>query len=89
MPMWVQVPSDAREGIGFQELELQDVVNHLMWVLGTELWASERLACALFLRVGGDRVALCSSGCPGTHYIDQADLQLKEICLPPPSERWD
>lgn len=26
------------------ELELQGVVNHLMWVLGTELWSSERAA---------------------------------------------
>lgn len=26
-------------------------------------------------------VSLCSSGCPGTHYIDQVNLKLTEICL--------
>jgi hypothetical protein len=32
----------------------------------------------LFLRVGcQDRVSLCSPGCPGTHSIDQAGLELR------------
>jgi hypothetical protein len=25
-----------------------------------------------------DRVSLCSPGCPGTHFVDQADLELRE-----------
>jgi hypothetical protein len=25
---------------------------------------------------------LCSPGCPGTHFVDQAGLELTEICLP-------
>jgi hypothetical protein len=25
----------------------------------------------------GDRVSLCSPGCPGTHSVDQADLKLR------------
>lgn len=29
-------------------------------------------------------VSLGSSGCPGTHYIDQVDLEFTEIHLPPP-----
>ena len=29
-----------------------------------------------------DRVSLCSPGCPGTHSVDQAGLELTEICLP-------
>jgi hypothetical protein len=33
-----------------------------------------------------DRVSLCSSGCPGTHSVDQAVL---EICLPLPRKCWD
>lgn len=30
------MPAEAREGIGYLELELQMIVSHLMWVLGTE-----------------------------------------------------
>jgi hypothetical protein len=30
--------------------------------------------CFLFF---GDRVSLCSSGCPGTHFVDQAGLELR------------
>jgi hypothetical protein len=30
--------------------------------------------CFLFFR---DRVSLCSPGCPGTHFVDQADLELR------------
>jgi len=29
-----------------------------------------------------DRVSLSSPGCPGTHSVDQADLELTEILLP-------
>ena len=29
-----------------------------------------------------DRVSLCSPGCPGTHSVDQAGLELTEIHLP-------
>ena len=31
-----------------------------------------------------DRVSLCSLGCPGTHSVDQAGLELTEIHLPLP-----
>jgi hypothetical protein len=30
-----------------------------------------------------DRVSLCSPGCPGTHYVDQAGLELRD----PPASR--
>jgi hypothetical protein len=30
--------------------------------------------CFLFF---WDRVSLCSSGCPGTHFVDQAGLELR------------
>ena len=41
----------------------------------------------LFCFVFRDRVSLCSPGCPGTHFVDQADLELKN--LPPPPKFWD
>jgi hypothetical protein len=31
----------------------------------------------LFLLVFRDRVSLCSPGCPGTHSVDQAGLELR------------
>jgi hypothetical protein len=31
----------------------------------------------LFL-VFPDRVSLCRPGCPGTHFVDQADLELRD-----------
>jgi hypothetical protein len=31
----------------------------------------------VFVFVFGDRVSLCSSGCPGTHFVDQAGLELR------------
>jgi hypothetical protein len=34
----------------------------------------------------GDRVSLCSPGCPGTHSVDQAGLELRNppasLCFP-------
>jgi hypothetical protein len=36
----------------------------------------------------GDRVSLCSRGCPGAHSIDQAGLELKIHLLLPP-KYWD
>jgi hypothetical protein len=34
---------------------------------------------SFFLGGGGfqDRVSLCSPGCPGTHFVDQAGLELR------------
>jgi hypothetical protein len=40
--------------------------------------------CFVFL-VFRDRVSLCSPGCPGTHSVDKAGLELKKftcLCLP-------
>jgi hypothetical protein len=54
----------------------------------------EGLVVASFLLVesGRDRASLYSPGCPGTHFVDQAGLELQaglEICLPLPPECWD
>jgi hypothetical protein len=35
-----------------------------------------------------DRVSLCSPGCPGTHSVDQAGLELRNG-LPLPPKCWD
>ena len=32
-----------------------------------------------FFLVFGDRVSLCSPGCPGTHSVDQAGLELRNL----------
>jgi hypothetical protein len=33
--------------------------------------------------------SLCSPSCPGPCSVDQAGLELTEICLPLPPECWD
>jgi hypothetical protein len=43
------------------------------------------LLCFLF----GDKVSLYIPGCPETHSINEAGLELIEICLPLPPEFWD
>jgi hypothetical protein len=32
--------------------------------------------CFFFFR---DRVSLCSSGCPGTHFVDQVGLEIRNL----------
>jgi hypothetical protein len=34
---------------------------------------------SLFILVFQDRVSLCSPGCPGTHSVDQAGLELRNM----------
>lgn len=43
----------------------------------------------LFEVRGLKQVILCSPGCCGTPYIDQAGLRLTEFCLLPLPELWD
>jgi hypothetical protein len=38
------------------------------------VWVFFLLLLFCFLR---DRVSLCSPGCPGTHFVDQAGLELR------------
>jgi hypothetical protein len=32
---------------------------------------------------------LCNAGCPGTHFVDQAGLELTKISLPLLPKHWD
>ena len=43
----------------------------------------------LFCFVFPDRISLCSPGCPETHSVDQAGLELTEIHMPLPLKCWD
>ena len=36
-----------------------------------------------------DRVCLSSPVCVGTHFVDQAGLEFRDMCLPLPPECWD
>jgi hypothetical protein len=35
--------------------------------------------CCFLFFVFWDRVSLCSPGCPGTHFVDQAGLELRNL----------
>jgi hypothetical protein len=37
------------------------------------------LVFCLFVCLFGDKVSLYSPGCPGTHFVDQAGLELKNL----------
>jgi hypothetical protein len=36
-----------------------------------------------------EKFSFCSSGCPGSHFVDVAGLELREIYLSLPPECWD
>jgi hypothetical protein len=58
------------------------LINHLLsgnidwrhWVL---VFLFLLFFVCLFVFVFQDRVSLCSPGCPGTHFVDQAGLELR------------
>ena len=61
------------------------VESCLMWVLRTELRSPGKTVGALCFVLFQDRVSLCSPGCPGAHFVDQAGLELRNppaSCLP-------
>jgi hypothetical protein len=66
-----------------QHLELQTVISS-WWVLGTQVIIPKPsitffvvVFCLFVLFCFRDRVSLCSPGCPGTHFVDQAGLELR------------
>jgi hypothetical protein len=46
------------------------------WVLGFGFWV---LGFGFWVLGFGDRFSLCGSGCPGTHSVDQAGLELRNL----------
>jgi hypothetical protein len=89
-PMYVpSILEGQKRVLGPLELESSMVVNHHVGTRnGTlsskrETYAHNHVAISptylfvcLFLFVFGDRVSLCSPGCPGTHSVDQANPEL-------------
>jgi hypothetical protein len=62
------------------ELELQMVVSHHMDTGNqTRVLCKSSWCFVLFCFVFQDRVSLCSPGCPGTHFVDQAGLELRNL----------
>jgi hypothetical protein len=65
-------------------LDLGVPVSCELWILGLEPWSSGRAVFVLFIYPPPpfffrDRVSLCSPGCPGTHSVDQAGLELRNL----------
>jgi hypothetical protein len=63
---------------------MQDVqARHMMaHTLNPSTWRAEScgaLALSLSLVFFRDKVSLCSTGCPGTHFVDQAGLKLRNV----------
>lgn len=57
----------------------EDQEGKMYLELSGKLWKVLFVFCPFFfLR----QVSLCSAGCPGTHYEDQAGLEFIDICLP-------
>jgi hypothetical protein len=65
-------------------------VSSISMLLRIELWSSlhthlsfevslSRPLLPFFFFFPRDRVSLCSPGCPGTHFVDQAGLQLRNL----------
>jgi hypothetical protein len=67
-------------GVSFIILVRWNVFFSLKRGLGSAYFATYStplmFSLSLFL-VFGDRVSLCSPGCPGTHSVDQAGLELR------------
>jgi hypothetical protein len=61
-------PMPPALAIAGQSWRYYGLVFVFLWVLGV-----------LFCFVFWDRVSLCSPGCPGTHFVDQAGLELRNL----------
>jgi hypothetical protein len=59
------------------------LLGHISFLFFSFLFFSFLFFSFLFLSVFQDRVSLCSPGCPGTHSVDQAVLELRD---PPASD---
>ena len=61
-------------GLGMESLDIPRICEVLSLI-----WTGKNcfLFVCLFVCLFRDRVSLCSSGCPGTHSVDQASLELR------------
>jgi hypothetical protein len=64
-------------------LELRNSPASVSQVLELKAWATTAwhfgCFCFFLFLVFRDRVSLCSLGCPGTHFVDQAGLTLRNL----------
>jgi hypothetical protein len=67
---------------GLAQSHVHTSVILLIWTLGPLFLF---VCLFVFILVFHDRVSLCSPGCSGTHFIDQAGLELRN---PPASASW-
>jgi hypothetical protein len=76
-PFWSnKLLRTARQGTGNQTLVLckrSQLLSHLCSPTNN---SKCQFFFVLFFR---DRVSLCSPGCPGTHFVDQAGLELRNL----------
>jgi hypothetical protein len=73
---------EGASGVGrVRSLAFESVMTS-SWSLNFLLWSSH---CAFFFFPFRDRVSLCSPDCPGTHFVDQTGLELRN---PPASASW-
>jgi hypothetical protein len=48
------------------------------YIFRSHKFINENIMLTIIILGGGrDRVSLCSPGCPGTHFVDQAGLELR------------
>jgi hypothetical protein len=52
-------------------------ISPSLFVIFDILTVSEFVCLFVCFLVFSDRVSLCSPGCPGTHFLDQAGLELR------------
>ena len=81
---------NARTGLLKQEIETSSlsITAETTIEIGKCIVLGLGVGLFVYLFVFGDRVSLYISGCPGTHYVDQAGLELTENHLFLPPECW-
>jgi hypothetical protein len=73
------LPCCATNPDSFSKRKLHELTfssSHIFYILKDKIHLLNKVIC-LFVLVFRDRVSLCSPGCPGTHSVDQAGLELR------------
>jgi hypothetical protein len=76
LPLWIY-PGSFSVHLKFFHMEGRQVTKSTLIIhcLTKQLYSGQLLFVCLF--VFRYRVSLCSPGCPGTHFVDQAGLELR------------